>query len=187
MKRKHIVYCCVATLAAWGAEAWLNRPPLAPLVVPPTISFVEFRESHQEKVAVFRIANDTNSPFCFRGWGRSDPIYSERVKTAKGWEDEGIGWCGTGVGYHTISPHTSSEFEVDDLDDEPAPPFAIGIHFVQGTAKQFKSRIKSQSKPSYMPEFFYWFRRFIPTQRPAPGPEPTWSDTVKIEKPEGDK
>lgn len=171
MNRKPIVYCCVAIFAA-GAVAWFNHTPS------PTIRFVGLQDRRGGRVAVFRTANKTDSPFSYYGYGQSAPWHNERVKTAKGWEVSGGGYCGTGADYHTLWPHTSMQFEVNYFNDEErAGPFAVGIDFEQGTPAQVRLR-----GGRHMPVFFYWLRnRFFPNLE-EPKWEPTWSDTVPTDK-----
>ena len=170
MKRKPFILLLVG-LSACGALAWLIYSPT------PAIRFLEFRDGQYGRVAVFRIVNDSDDPYTYVGYGPSSPLYSYRVPTASGWQSSSLGWCGTGAGAHTISPHTTTDFQVSLSPSSPlATPFAVGIHFQNGTAAEIQSRYRSRSRIS---EFFYWLRcRINPKYQ---GPQPTWSTVAETQ------
>ncbi len=202
MKRKPIILLLVGFFAS-GLTAWLGYAPT------PTISFIEFREGQSiparngitrvGRVAVFRITNDSRSPYSFFGYAPSWPFYLSRSPDPS----DKSGWVTTsprkwGGVADTIEPHSTIDIHVHlnasdvqmpgdlapsdyaerlaraDLEAqvplESQRPFAIGIHFERGTAEQLQSR---DSSPSTISRFIYRLRcRIDPKYF---GPEPTWS------------
>lgn len=150
-------------LSAIGAIAWLSHSPA------PGIRFVEFRNIQGSREAVFHVVNESAAPFSFLGYDSSSPLYHYRISTGSGWEPRFN--CGFGVGAHTIAPHRTMEIQVPVPPDSPSA-FAVGIHFEQGAAEQFKPRERGS-----ILGFFYALRyRVDPNYE---GPEPTWSTVAQ--------
>ena len=154
-------------LAVCGVVAWLACRPT------PVIRFVAFQESKNGRLASFQIVNDSDSPFTVYGHGPDSPRYSYRISTHTGWQRKGLGeWCGTGMGLHTLAPHSVTEMQAFVPQDSPAAPFAVGIHFYRGTAEEVGSHPPSR----FVEVLQELYARINPS---AAKPEPTWSTVVQ--------
>ena len=164
-----------ADSAGIGALAWRNHSST------PTIEFVEFRGTGTDRIAVFRIVNESTASFACCGALRSRPFYCYRVPVASGWEYGHFGW-GLSPDAQTILPGTTAEIQVWTPSGSLEPPFALGINFERGTADKFASRrYDSYSRAELFVS--YWLSliqsvryRINPNYR---GPEPTWSTLAK--------
>lgn len=143
----------------------------------PEISFIEFRDHTHGRMAVFQITNESDSTFCYSGYGSSFPLYYYRVSTPSGWNPQRLGWCGTGANLHEIAPHSMTEFEVQPHPECPEAPFSVGLHFKKGTALEVQT---SYSSPSYIAVFIEWFRQRMPLKKNSP--EPTWSTVAQSQR-----
>ena len=161
--------CCIFTLLSWVGFAWFAAKPSPP----PSIHFVEFRESKYGRVAIFRVRNDSNSSFSYYGYSPTTPFYKYRFQTTQGWREIESSWCGTGADLHEILPHSS--IEIQTFCEARTSPFAIGIHFERGTPKHIASRSGSPVSDSIK-----WIRGRLnlPPLPPSPEPEPIWSSTA---------
>src|SRR5262245_37057187 len=63
-----LMTCGLLGALVMGGIGWLKSPP-----APPSVRFVEFREEPTGRVAVFRVRNESRSPFCYPAKGPALP------------------------------------------------------------------------------------------------------------------
>lgn len=50
------------------------------------------------------IRNDSKTPFGYVGYDSAVPVYAVEVRKEEKWTKVSLGWCGTGIGPHTLGP-----------------------------------------------------------------------------------
>ncbi len=94
------------------------------------LQFVSFNAPR--KVVTFRLTNTARNAIWFTGYSLDSPLYTSATRTAKGWEDEIGGWCGTGADLRRLPEGQSTEFSVWLL-DETADAIQVQVHCSDGT------------------------------------------------------
>ncbi|WP_395742018.1 hypothetical protein [Prosthecobacter sp.] len=143
----------------------------------PSIRFVAFKGENQGRVAVFKMVNDSGAPYSIFSEGLKFPHYCCKIYEPAGWRAHAMGWCGTGSGWHTLAPHSVTEFEVSvrDVQEASAAPFVIGIYFERGSATQLTDRTHSG-----VSRFFSGLISLLREKiTGSADPDPTWSDVVQ--------
>jgi hypothetical protein len=62
--------------------------------------------------AKFRATNRGSTAVTYRGFGPDSPLYEREVLDGDRWEDDPLGWCGTGLEDQVLRPGKSVEFAV---------------------------------------------------------------------------
>lgn len=73
-----------------------------------------------------RMVNDSESPFRFRGYALSAPLYETEQMAPEGWQRHGGMWCGTGVEDRELAPGEQVEFAAGSWGPGP---FRFGVAF----------------------------------------------------------
>ncbi|MES2765318.1 MAG: hypothetical protein V4642_05595 [Bacteroidota bacterium] len=69
----------------------------------------------------------------FSGYSKESPIYSIKVKTADGWKEEFLGWCGTGLENINIQDLPNATL-LSIYHHEDSQPWKLGITFYKKVA-----------------------------------------------------
>ncbi|MHA3775422.1 hypothetical protein ACXR0O_28210 [Verrucomicrobiota bacterium sgz303538] len=91
-----------------GVLLLLSRPD----PVPPTIDFIEFRQTSGGTIAVFRATNPASQPFAYWGKSPSDPGVYYLIADRDRWETHLPLAFGPFSGIFTLSPNSSVDFVV---------------------------------------------------------------------------
>ena len=58
------------------------------------------------------LTNSTEAPIEFSGYGPTSPLYGMDCLREDGWQEQPVGWCGTGLATQTLAPGQQTTFQV---------------------------------------------------------------------------
>lgn len=104
-------------LVATAVSALAQPPKPRPIRPRMEIVFEGWITEHEVRGARFLVRNLGKRPLYYYGYSVDSPIYRYEKKTAKGWEDCPLGWCGTGMAIRRLAPGRSFALDVHPPDD----------------------------------------------------------------------
>lgn len=165
MKHK-LTVVMLATSVLVAVVSWFLSPTI------PSIRLVSFYA--RENVAIFDIANHSNSPFSYLGFGPYDACVTFRFQTPSGVRLVPQTARFTLPSYQTIPPRGSVTCSVDAPADGSFSAISVGMHFKPGPAEEQNRLGQGANSASFVEKLRRQVTRYL-----AP-PAPTWSDFVSM-------